>query len=56
MVKKSNGKEGKETRIFFILYFNQPNQSAPTIQHGEEKQWERREKDKEKKKLQAPYL
>ena len=41
MEKKSNGKEGKETRKKILPL---------TIQYGEEKQWERRERDKEKKK------
>ena len=40
MEKKSNGKEGKETRKKILPL---------TIQYGEEKQWERRERDKEKK-------
>ena len=41
MEKKSDGKEGKETRKKILPL---------TIQYGEEKQWERRERDKEKKK------
>ena len=40
MEKKSDGKEGKETRKKILPL---------TIQYGEEKQWERRERDKEKK-------